>query len=68
VKTIWTGRLTEAAAKYGDHAPMAATCCNACRACVTTNVAALAVAGAAGIAAYGGRFVRRLTVRPAKPS
>jgi hypothetical protein len=59
VRTIATGRINQAAARYGEHAPMAATCCNACRACVQTNlmagVLAAAVAAAAGIA----RLVRR---------
>ena len=44
VKTIWTGRMAQAAGKYGKHAPMATACCNACRTCVTTNIVA---AGAA---------------------
>jgi hypothetical protein len=26
VKTIWQGRMTQTVAKYGEHAPMAATC------------------------------------------
>ena len=59
MKTIWQGRMSEAAAKYGEHAPMATTCCNACRTCVQTNLiagvlAALLAAGS-GIA----RVVRR---------
>ena len=28
----------QVAAKYGDQAPMAAVCCNACRTCTTTNL------------------------------
>ena len=32
----------QVAAKYGDQAPMAAVCCNACRTCTTTNLLALA--------------------------
>jgi hypothetical protein len=55
VKQIWQGRLVQTAAKYGDHAPMAAVCCNACRTCVTTNVVALA---SAGIAAAGYTVIR----------
>jgi hypothetical protein len=60
MKQIWTSRLAQAAGKYGEHAPMATVCCNACRTCVTTNVFALAAAGvgAAGYKAAG--FVRRL--------
>jgi hypothetical protein len=63
VKQIWTSRLGQAAGKYGEHAPMAAVCCNACRTCVTTNVFALAIAGAAGagyaVLRFGRRFVPR---------
>ena len=44
--------MVQAAGKYGEHAPMAAACCNACRTCVTTNVAGLVIAGigTAGVA------------------
>ena len=63
VKTEWQGRISQAAAKYGETAPMAATCCNACRTCVQTNAitAALAVAIAAGsaIPRLGRRDLRR---------
>ena len=50
MKQIWQGRLVQTTAKYGDHAPMAAVCCNACRTCVTTNVVAL---GTAAVMAAG---------------
>jgi hypothetical protein len=60
VKQIWTGRAVQLAARYGEQAPTAAVCCNACRACVTTNLLGLATAG---IAAVGLR-VARLTRRP----
>jgi hypothetical protein len=56
MKAEWHGRMTDAAAKYGEHAPMAATCCNACRACVQTNMIGLALAAVVG----AGAFVRRL--------
>jgi len=46
VKVEFQGRITQAAAKYGEHAPMATTCCNACRTCVQTNLVA------AGLAAF----------------
>jgi hypothetical protein len=60
MKQIWQGRAMQAAAKYGDQAPMAAVCCNACRTCTTTNL--LALASGAGLAAiYGaGRFAKRI--------
>jgi hypothetical protein len=63
VKAIWQGRIAHTAAKYGDHAPIAAVCCNACRTCTTTNLVALA-SGAGLAALYGfGRFARRI-VKP----
>jgi len=59
MKQIWTGPMAQAAGKYGENAPMAAVCCNACRSCVTTNVLAVATAGiaSAGYAVAG--FVKR---------
>jgi hypothetical protein len=48
--------MTEAAAKYGELAPTATVCCNACRTCVQTNLLAVALAGVAGLAR---RFTRR---------
>ena len=59
VKTIWTARVNEAAVKYGEHAPMASVCCNACRTCVQTNVLTLALAGIVGAGAALARFFRR---------
>jgi hypothetical protein len=55
VKQIWTGRVAQAAAKYGENAPTAAVCCNACRTCLTTNLIGVATAG---VAAAGYRIVR----------
>jgi hypothetical protein len=64
MKVIASGRLAQTAARYGEHAPAASVCCNACRTCVTTNLLALATA-AAGAVGYGVvRFARRL-VKPA---
>jgi hypothetical protein len=45
--------------KYGEHAPMATACCNACRTCVQTNVLTLALAGIVGAGAAVARFFRR---------
>jgi hypothetical protein len=63
MKTVWQGKLVQAAGKYGEHAPMAAVCCNACRTCATTNIASLALAavGGSAVAVWGGtkRLVRR---------
>jgi len=63
VKEIWTGRVGQAAAKYGEHAPMTTACCNACRACVTSNILAIATAGLAAT----GLGVRRAFRRFANP-
>jgi hypothetical protein len=46
--------------RYAEHAPMATTCCNACRTCVQTN--ALAAVAAAGI--WAASFAGRLVTRP----
>jgi hypothetical protein len=59
VNTIWTARVNQAAAKYGEHAPTAVACCNVCRTCVQTNVVGLALAGVLGGAAAVARFFRR---------
>jgi hypothetical protein len=61
MKTVWQGRVTQAAAKYGEHAPMAATCCNACRACVQTNIIAWVLATVIAVGAGVARFARNLT-------
>jgi hypothetical protein len=64
MKQIWTGRAAQAAAKYGEHAPMAAVCCNACRTCVQTNVLGIAAAAAVGAAAVLAGFARRVIAKP----
>ena len=55
--------MAQAAAKYGEQAPMATVCCNTCRTCVSTNLIGLAIAGitAAGVGVTG--LARRL-VKP----
>jgi hypothetical protein len=55
--------MAQTAAKYGDHAPMATVCCNACRTCVSTNLIGLALGGvtAAGVAVAS--FARRIARR-----
>ena len=60
VKTVWQGRISHAAAKYGENAPMAATCCNACRTCVQTNLIAGALAGVVAVGAAVARVWRRV--------
>jgi hypothetical protein len=57
MQSVWKGRLAQAAVKYGEVAPTATTCCNACRSCVQTN---LLTAALAGIAAAGAFVARRL--------
>ena len=64
MQTVWQGRLTQAATRYGEIAPAATTCCNACRTCVQAN---LLTAALAGIAAAGAFVARRLP-RFADPS
>jgi hypothetical protein len=64
VKQIATGRLVQVAGKYAEHAPVATSCCMACRTCVTTNL--LGLAAVPLIAAWAG--VRRLARRPAELS
>jgi hypothetical protein len=65
VRTIATGRLAQTAAKYGEHAPMATACCNACRTCVTTNIVGIAAAVVAGAGLAVTSAVRRLVRRSA---
>ncbi len=60
MKQIWQGRMIQAAAKYGDQAPMAAVCCNACRTCTTTNLLTLATGMGLGALYAVGRFAKRI--------
>ena len=53
--------MIQATSKYGEHAPMAAVCCNACRTCATTNIAGL---GLATVAGFGAFVPRRFAQRP----
>ncbi|HWH54675.1 MAG TPA: hypothetical protein VNT04_03780 [Gaiellaceae bacterium] len=59
MRQIWTGRIAQAAGKYGEHAPMAAVCCNACRTCVTTNIVGLLTGAIAGLGMGAARLTRR---------
>jgi hypothetical protein len=52
MKQFWTGRLAQAAGRYGEHAPAATVCCNACRTCVQTNLLGVALGGLAGVWAF----------------
>ena len=49
MKQIATLRVSEVTAKYGEHAPMATVCCNACRTCVQTNLLGVALGGLAAV-------------------
>jgi hypothetical protein len=51
--------MAQAAAKYGENAPMAAVCCNACRTCVTTNIVGIVTGALAGIGYGVANLVRR---------
>jgi hypothetical protein len=56
MKQFATIRISQAAAKYSEQAPLTAVCCNACRTCVQTNLLTLALAALGG----AGLTVRRL--------
>jgi hypothetical protein len=64
VKQIWTGRVAQAAGKYGENAPMAAVCCNACRTCVTTNIVGLVTGALAGVGYGVANLARRRFAKP----
>ena len=59
MKTIWASRAAQAAVKYGEQAPTAAVCCNACRTCVNMNLIAMAIAGMAAAGTGLARLARR---------
>jgi hypothetical protein len=60
VKQFATVRVTQAAAKYGELAPTATACCNACRTCVQANLLSVAVGGLAAFGAVVTRRFRRI--------
>jgi hypothetical protein len=64
MKQIWTGSVVQATAKYGEAAPMATACCNACRTCVTTNVIGIVTAAVAGGGYAVVNFARRRFASP----
>jgi len=59
MRAVWQGRVVQATSKYGEHAPMGAVCCNACRTCATTNIASLGLAALAGVGAFVTRKLSR---------
>jgi len=64
MRQIVTLRVGEIAGKYGEHAPIATTCCNACRTCVTTNLMAALMGAGATAGLFLSRAVRRLSAKP----
>jgi len=56
--------MVQAAQKYGEQAPMATVCCNACRTCLTTNILGLLAAIGTALVSPFGRFASRI----ARPS
>ena len=63
VKQVWQGRMLQVASKYGEQAPLATTCCNACRTCATTNLLALATGAGLGALYAVGRLAKRTVGR-----
>jgi hypothetical protein len=51
--------MVQAAGKYGENAPMATVCCNACRTCVTTNILGIVTGAFAGAGYAAARLVRK---------
>jgi homoaconitase/3-isopropylmalate dehydratase large subunit len=63
VKKVWQGRALQVATRYGEQAPMATVCCNACRTCTTTNLLALATGMGLGALYAVGRAGKRIVRR-----
>jgi hypothetical protein len=63
MQIVWSRRLTQTAARYGEMAPGATACCNACRTCVTANLLTLATAAVAGGSLASVRLAKRLAGR-----
>jgi hypothetical protein len=62
-KAVWQTRMIDVASRYGDQAPMATACCNACRTCTTTNLVALATGAGLGAVYAVGRVAKRVVRR-----
>jgi hypothetical protein len=58
VKKFATVRLSQATAKYAEHAPVATACCMTCRTCVTSNLLGLALVPVLAAAAGARRLAR----------
>jgi hypothetical protein len=68
MKDIWRGRVGQMAGKYGDNAPLATACCNACRTCMTTNAVGFLFAAAGGLGLAVAKLAKRLVPRSARAS
>ena len=58
------GRVAQAASKYAEVGQTTTVCCNACRTCVQTNLAGLAL----GVLTTAGIGIARAARKIAKPS
>jgi hypothetical protein len=63
VKEIARGRIGQVAGKYADNAPLATSCCNACRVCVTSSAVGIATAAVAAAGVGLASVARRLRLR-----
>ena len=63
MKKVWQGRALQVATRYGEQAPMATVCCNACRTCTTTNLLALGTGMGLGALYAVGRAGKRIVRR-----
>lgn len=59
MKQIASGRIGQVAAQYGEHAPMATVCCNACRTCVTSNIIGVGMAALTATGVSVSHLLRR---------
>jgi hypothetical protein len=64
MRRFWHTRVASLTTRYADVAPAVPVCCNACRACVTTNIAGLITGAAVALGTVVWRFANRI----AKPS
>ena len=64
MKVVWQDRMAQAAGKYGEHAPMATVCCNACRTCVQTNLVGIALGAVTAVGVAVKRLAHRRRAEP----
>jgi len=63
MKQILTVRVGQIAGRYGEHAPLATTCCNACRTCVTTNLMTVLLGAGAAVGLFVTRVARGFSAK-----